>query len=166
MMPRRFLTVLAFGLAVAVVAAKGDFRNRMYPQFLLIRGPGLEKPVAFSHAGANVASLAADTIVQLYTTLVRYQPRSEAELRRRRYFEVAEFIGTQLVVHYAPDGRSLAQVPVWEGASRTSRIYVGRDSEPPLWENPATVPGGARAGFYALSNSAQKLLDVRGIRLR
>jgi hypothetical protein len=137
----------------------------MFPQIILIRGPGLDKPVAIAHTGPVSNSLDADTLALLYGALIPDNTTPVDRIHSRESFEVAEFVSPDYWSYYGPD-RKLIREPSFDRATHHSRIYAAVAGGSPVWEDPVVRPGGSRLRFYSLSPQGERLLASRGVRLR
>ena len=161
-MPTSSTLRVALGCAVlTVTAAAPSPRELMFPQLVLIRGPGLERPVVISH-GPTDRRPASDTIVLVYSSLRSVRPRSPEAVGRRPYWEVAEFFDRRIWSYYDADGR-LARVPRFEDATHFSRIYAPADGEPALWDRPVVGSCGAPRSFCEIAQEGRRLLEARGL---
>jgi hypothetical protein len=94
-------------------------------------GPGLGQPVAVMHAGSMNERLDNDSIAMLYSGLRADNAAQREKVRARKFFEVAEFLGSAFWGYYGPDGKLLRQPP-FDSAAHRSRIYVGVPGGSPL----------------------------------
>jgi hypothetical protein len=134
----------------------------MFPAMVVLRGGGLHEPIVFTHAGVVGSDISLDTIPMIYQSISVYSPKAADAVRRRPFVEVAEFFGPDYIGYWR-GGRT---PPPFELANYHSRIYLPRDSEPALWENPVVALGGAQHAFYQLGATATRVLEHRGLKLR
>ena len=155
--------LVAATMLVSLGAAPTRF---MFPQIVLIRGPGLDKPVVITHAGARPdGRLDDDSLALLYSGLRADDGAHGQQVRARKSFEVAEFFSPDFWSYYGPD-RKLVRQPPFDSATHRSRIYVAAPGGSPLWEDPVVSGGRSRSGFYRMSPEAERILASHGIRLR
>jgi hypothetical protein len=156
-------SIIAATMLVSLGAAPSRF---MFPQFILIRGPGLDKPLAVTHTGAwHGEQIYDDSLALLYSGLRADDGAQGAQVRARKSFEVAEFFSPAFWGNYGPD-RKLLRQPPFDSATHRSRIYVAAPGGSPLWEDPVVSGGRSRSGFYTISPAAERILASRGVRLR
>lgn len=162
MMSVHWRPLIAATMLVSLAAAPSRF---MFPQFILIRGPGLAKPVAVLHTGKGLGQIDDDSLAVLYSGLRPDDGAQGAQVRTRKSFEVAEFLGPAFWGYYGPD-KKLLREPPFDSATHRSRIYVAASGRSPLWEDPVVSGGRSRSGFYEISPEAERILASRGVRLR
>jgi len=155
--------LLATTMAVSLGAAPSRF---MFPQTILIRGPGLDKPIAVTHAGAKPGGqLHDDSLAVLYSGLRPDNAARAERVHARQSFEVAEFFSPAFWSYYGQNKKLLRQPP-FDSATHRSRIYVAAPGGSPLWEDPVVFGTRSRSGFYEVSAEAERMLASRGVRLR
>lgn len=159
----RWRSLISATMLVSLSAAPSRF---MFPQLILIRGPGLDKPVAVAHTGATWnGHLDDDSLAVLYSGLRADDTAKAVVVRARRSFEVAEFFSPAFWSYYGPDKKLLRQPP-FDSATHRSRIYVAAPGGAALWEDPVVSGRRSRSGFYEISPEAERILASRGVRLR
>src|SRR3954447_11144986 len=93
-MNRWILWALAPPLTIVPLIAPLPAPVTMYPAFVLFRGPGLDQPVLLRHANVVNGNLSRDPLAIVYGSLQAVSIDTTA-LRKRHYFEVAEFFGAE-----------------------------------------------------------------------
>lgn len=157
------IVALTVGAAARPTTPTGRADARyMFPAAIVLRGGGLHDPIVFTHAGAHGLDLSADTIPMIYQSLSVYAPKLPDAVRRRPFIEVAEFFGPDYIGYWS----GTTAPPPFELANYHSRIYLPRDGEPALWENPVVALGGAQRAFYQLGAAATRVLEHRGVKVR
>jgi hypothetical protein len=156
-------SLIATTVIIGLATAPSRF---MFPQLILIRGPGLDKPVAIAHTGARPnGQLQDDSLVVLYEGLRADDGAPTRQVHARKSFEVAEFFSPAFWGYYGPD-KKLVRQPPFDSATHRSRIYVAAPGGSPLWEDPVVSGSRSRSGFYRLSPEAERILASHGIQLR
>lgn len=166
---RSLLSIAVAGVLLVGATRPAPPPTLMFPALVMLRGGGVNTPVAITHAGAtgnaflsSASDVSRDTIAIIYSSLRLHATKSAEQVRRRPYIEVAEFFGAAYVV----DSSGRVPPSQFEKANHHSRIYLPAAGQPALWENPVVAPGGARDAFYTLGEPATRALEMRGFKVR
>jgi hypothetical protein len=142
-------------LAVASLNAGAAGSSLALPWFLVIRGPGIERPIVI---GRRPTDMRGDVIRLQRSLLPGVAPSSD--YLKRPHYEVAEFWGPE----WYPDtaGRPQRQLR-FEKAGTFATIYVGTSTHPPVWVGRSQGRDGVA---QTIGPDGQQVLERAGVKLR
>jgi hypothetical protein len=128
---------------------------RAWPWFLLVRGPGIERPIVI---GRRMGDVEGD-VIRLKNSL-QVGVSAGNDFVRRTHYEVAEFWGQE----WFPDtaGRPQRQLR-FADAGTFATIYIGTSTLPPVWVGRSEGRDGVA---QTIGLDGQQVLARAGVKLR